>query len=115
MRVSVVVYINAFSRLEWAISLGDSMKLVSSILGAAFLAAVVPLASAQQFSGAIQTTTSSATTVNSNTFQAKDDVYLTGGPQNTQSQGLPNGLYYYQVTDPSGATLLSTEAPKKAE
>jgi hypothetical protein len=37
-------------------------------------------------------------------------VYLTGGPQNHNNPGLvPNGLYYFQVTDPSGAVLLSTD------
>ena len=60
--------------------------------------------------GAIQTTTSDGKTVNANIYGSKDAVYLTGGPQNEQGNGLvPDGTYYFQVTDPSGATLLSTD------
>lgn len=36
-------------------------------------------------------------------------MYLNGGPQNANGPGLPEGLYYFQVTDPSGGTLLSTD------
>jgi hypothetical protein len=36
-------------------------------------------------------------------------VYLSGGPQNTSHAGLADGTYYFQVTDPSGKTLLSTD------
>ena len=61
-------------------------------------------------SGAIYTTTSTGTTVNGNIYANKSDVYLSGGPQNTKDPGLvPDGLYYFQVTDPSGAVLLSTD------
>ena len=35
-------------------------------------------------------------------------VYINGGPQNEDTQGLPDGTYYFQVTNPSGAVLLST-------
>jgi hypothetical protein len=60
--------------------------------------------------GAIYTTTSTATTVNGNIYTNKADVYLSGGPQNSNAAGLsPDGAYYFQVTDPSGALLLSTE------
>jgi hypothetical protein len=60
--------------------------------------------------GAIYTTDSTGTTVNGNIYNAKGDVYLSGGPQNTHDSGLsPDGLYYFQVTDPSGAVLLSTD------
>src|SRR5690349_13885979 len=62
-----------------------------------------------QLSGAIFTTTSSGTTVNGNIYDAKSDVYLNGGPQNRQPTGLPDGDYYFQVTDPSGAALLSLD------
>ena len=61
-------------------------------------------------SGSVQTTFSTGTTVNGNLYPSKDQVYLTGGPQNTHSSGLsPDGLYYFEVTDPSTATLLSTD------
>jgi hypothetical protein len=37
-------------------------------------------------------------------------VYLNGGPQNRNDPGLvPDGHYYFQVTDPSGAVLLSSD------
>lgn len=60
--------------------------------------------------GAIFTTVADGTTVNGNIYQSKSDVYLNGGPQNENGSGLsPDGLYYFQVTDPSGAVLLSTD------
>ena len=64
---------------------------------------------AQKVSGAIYTTTQDGTIVNKNVYVARTDVYLNGGPQNTHSSGLPDGKYYFQVTDPSGKTLLSTD------
>ena len=66
--------------------------------------------SAAGLSGAIYTTTFDGQTVNENTYSSKDSVYLSGGPQNANSSGLPDGTYYFQVTDPSGETLLSTDA-----
>jgi hypothetical protein len=58
--------------------------------------------------GAIFTTTSDGSAVDANIYDTKDAVYLNGGPN---SRGhLPAGDYYFQVTDPSGKTLLSTDA-----
>ena len=65
--------------------------------------------SAAGLSGAIFTTTFSGESVNENTYSNKSDVYLNGGPQNANASGLPDGTYYFQVTDPSGANLLSTD------
>jgi hypothetical protein len=65
-------------------------------------------ASAQQVTGAIFTTTKDAGTVDANIYADKDSVYLNGGPQKSGAALAP-GTYYYQVTDPSGATLLSTD------
>ena len=63
--------------------------------------------------GAIWTSTSTGTQVNGNNYDKKEDVYLNGGPQNCGGGGgLPEGDYYFQVTDPSGATLLSSDALK---
>lgn len=59
--------------------------------------------------GAIHTTTADGTVVNQNLFDNREDVYLDGGPQNQNSAGLADGIYYFQVTDPSGQTLLSTD------
>lgn len=63
-----------------------------------------------QVSGAIFTSLGDGTTVNANLYNAKTDVYLNGGPQNKNSAGLTDGTYYFQVTDPSGATLLSSDS-----
>lgn len=62
--------------------------------------------------GAIFTTNATGTVVNSNLFNSKCAVYLDGGPgpnAPAKAAGLPDGEYYFQVTDPSGATLLSTD------
>jgi len=67
-------------------------------------------ASAAGFQGSIYTTTFDGSAVNENIYSSKDAVYLSGGPQNASANGLPDGTYYFQVTDPSGATLLSTDA-----
>src|SRR5215218_693206 len=61
------------------------------------------------FFGAIYTTLGDGQTVNQNLYPSKDAVYLNGGPQNENAQGLPNGTYYFQVTNPSGSVLLSTD------
>ena len=59
-------------------------------------------------SGATFTTTADGSSVDANIYPSKDAVYLDGGPKgNTAS--LPAGDYYYQVTDPSGHTLLSSD------
>jgi hypothetical protein len=64
-------------------------------------------------SGAIFTTISNGTIVNANTqYASKCDVYLDGGPgpnAPAHAAGLPAGDYFFQVTDPSGKTLLSTD------
>lgn len=58
---------------------------------------------------AVYTTDKTGTEVNQNIYGYQADVYLSGGPQNQKHKGLPDGTYYYQVTDPSGKTLLSTD------
>jgi len=83
-------------------------KVVTSLALAIQLGSATILFAAQFF-GAIFTTKIDGTTVNGNVYEAKEDVYLNGGPQNTNANGLPNGTYYFQVTDPSGSTLLSTD------
>ena len=71
-----------------------------------------------QLSGAIFTTESTGTVVNGNLYTNKTDVYLDGGPQGNapcSAAGLPEGYYYFQVTDPPGATLLSSDAVSERE
>jgi hypothetical protein len=62
--------------------------------------------------GAIFTTTVDGSIVNANQYASKCDVYLDGGPGRhapASAAGLPAGEYFFQVTDPSGQTLLSTD------
>ncbi len=65
-------------------------------------------------SGAIFTTAVDGSIVNANVqYATKCDVFLNGGPGNNApvgAAGLPSADYYFQVTDPSGKTLLSTDA-----
>ena len=69
---------------------------------------------APPLSGAIFTTDASGVPVNLNIYDAKEDVYLNGGPginAPDDAAGLPAGTYTFQVTDPSGKTLLSSDDP----
>jgi hypothetical protein len=64
-------------------------------------------------SGAIFTTDIGGQFVNGNVYDAAKDVYLNGGPRANQScgaPGLPDDDYYFQVTDPSGKMLFSSDA-----
>ena len=84
---------------------GMAQRLLGAVCTAAFL-----ITGAQaQLSGAIYTTLPDGQTVNANLFPDKVSVYLNGGPQNQNSSGLPPGEYFFQVTDPSGQDLLSTD------
>lgn len=93
--------------------------MTSSHLSRTFAAAALAYAlfsapvHAEAISGAIYTSTIDGTTVNANQYALKSDVYLNGGPANApgcHGGELEAGDYYFQITDPSGATLLSTDA-----
>lgn len=86
-----------------------SMAARNNALTAAAVLLLVPLAIGAPFFGAIFTTTSGGATVNGNVYEDKADVYLNGGPQNLNANGLPDGRYYFQVTNPSGSVLLSSD------
>jgi hypothetical protein len=61
--------------------------------------------------GAIFTTGFDGTNCNGvdlNIYADKHDVYLNGGPSHPGAASLPDGNYYVQVTDPSGACVLGT-------
>lgn len=63
-------------------------------------------------SGAIFTTLADGSEVNLNQFPSKEAVYLDGGPGPGAPQGaaaLPDGTYVFQVTNPNGRDLLSTD------
>jgi hypothetical protein len=77
------------------------------------LSVAMAMPAAAQVSGAIFTTVADGTEVNFNIYPSKDAVYLDGGPGNGAPQtaaSLPDGIYVFMVTDPSGKTLLSTDA-----
>ena len=79
---------------------------------AAALGCLTAVAKADPVSGAIFTTVADGSEVNFNIYASKTDVYLDGGPGPGAPQaaaGLPDGTYVFQVTDPSGKTLLSTD------
>jgi hypothetical protein len=70
------------------------------------------IARADPLTGAIFTTVADGSEVNFNIYPSKDAVYLDGGPGPGAPQGaagLPDGSYVFQVTNPSGKTLLSTD------
>src|SRR5260221_13235181 len=82
-----------------------------SLLPALFLVSMASVEAAG-VSGAIFTTTINGSAVNANQYESKCGVYLDGGPgphAPAKAAGLPDGDYYFQVTDPSGAQLLSTD------
>jgi hypothetical protein len=83
-------------------------------LAAAVVFALCAVIAAQgPVTGAIFTTNADGTFVNGNVYDDAQDPYINGGPRaNAKSctaPGLPNGDYYFQVTDPSGSTLLSSD------
>src|SRR4051794_39168906 len=94
-----------------------TFKIVGNAGLFAMLVLVSPLslvrAAAASQSGAIFTTIADGTIVNANTqYTSKCAVYLDGGPgpnAPAKAAGLPAGEYFFQVTDPNGGTLLSTD------
>lgn len=61
-----------------------------------------------QLPGAVFTTLPDGGSVDHNIYSAKPDVYLNGGPRSQNGSLLLDGIYFFQVTNPNGATLLST-------
>jgi hypothetical protein len=76
------------------------------VMTAVFAATVAPALASPPVSGAVFTTNAACTGVDLNIYAAKTDVYIDGGPAKLGAAGLPDGSYYVQVTDPSGATVL---------
>src|SRR5713101_8507403 len=85
------------------------LPLIAAIMVWAFaiMAALPRSASANS----VSTTNADDSVVNQNLYDAKTDVYISGKPTTCGGIGLtPDGTYYFQVTDPSGATLLSSDS-----
>jgi len=89
------------------------LALIAVLVPTALLVTAIPAyAAPAPVSGAIFTTDSTGVPVNLNIYQDKQDVYLNGGPginAPVGAAGLPAGTYSFQVTDPSGKDLLSTD------
>lgn len=87
---------------------------INSPLLAVLLSVTLPvLVMARPPSGAIFTTLVDGSEVNFNIYPSKEAVYLDGGPgpgAPATAAGLDDGTYVFQVTDPSGKTLLSLDA-----
>lgn len=92
-----------------------------AVVAAIVLAAGLALRSAGDTSaaspvpGAIFTTEADGVPVNANLYGNKHKVHLNGGPPENAppgAAGLNDGDYYFQVTDPSGAVLLSSDPLK---
>lgn len=99
-------------------------RAATAVLAAATLVTLLVLGAASVWaggsapSGAIFTTLADGSEVNFNIYSSKDLVYLDGGPgvgAPATAAGLDDGTYVFQVTDPSGKTLLSTDAAKCRE
>jgi hypothetical protein len=94
---------------------GRSSRLVGALLFVTAALAAVPARAAGP-TGAIFTTTPDGSIVNENVrYEMKIEVYLDGGPGPNAPQtaaGLDDGWYVFQITDPSGARLLSMDPSK---
>jgi len=82
--------------------------LAAAAVLAILFAAGASLQAAPPLPGAVFTTNSDCSGVDLNIYGAKSDVYLDGGPSHPGAASLPDGNYYVQVTDPSGACVLGT-------
>lgn len=63
-------------------------------------------------SGSIATVAAGTPAAARDVFTSRNDVFLAAGPVSSPcafASFLPDGKYYFQVTDPSGQTLLSTD------
>jgi uncharacterized repeat protein (TIGR01451 family) len=78
------------------------------LMSALLMLAIVPQA-VSALSGAIYSSNFDGTITNANHYATKPDVYLTGGPCQGGSH-LDEGWYYFEVSIPNTATLLSTDA-----
>jgi hypothetical protein len=72
--------------------------------------AIVPSDCRAAFPGTVYPTSFNGTQwpVQVNQMPSPQSAFLSGGPQGN-SQGIPDGTYYYMLTDPSGKTLLSLD------
>jgi len=89
-----------------------SIALTAALVGGCQSMDTEQATSEVRLSGAIFTTLVDGARVDANIYDRKEDVYLDGGPGEkapANAAGLPAGDYYFQVTDPSGKVLLSSD------
>jgi len=97
---------------KWLLALVSILAVSATVL---WIIPMTPVGAAPPLPGAIFTTDITGARVNQNLYSAKcgpAGVYLDGGPgpnAPATAAGLPDGNYYFQVTDPSGKNLLSTD------
>lgn len=87
------------------------MRLRTSVVFLVAICLALPLIASAP-TGAIFTTVADGSEVNANIYASKDLVYLDGGPGPGAPQtaaGLDDARYVFQVTDPSGKSLLSQD------
>lgn len=92
---------------------GNRLYSIVTLTLAAVVLGIIAQPAAAQLPGAIWTTTHNGRVVNGNIYKDKCDVYLNGGPGPNApigAAGLPEGWYYFMVTDPSGKVRLSSDA-----
>ena len=88
------------------------MSRIVRILATSLLASFAPTEAVAQISGSIYSSDRNGSVVNGNVYATKTQVYLSGGPGPSSpcsGQGLPDGDYYFKVTNPSGSALLSSD------
>jgi len=85
------------------------LTLILLSLAGTFLPTSKAVLGTEPVTGAIWTTDPNGERVNGNLYTNAKNVYLAGGPHKKGAAGLPDGTYYFQVTDPPGKTLLSTD------
>jgi len=97
---------------------------VAALVGLATLLMLAALPAAAHLTGAVWTTAADGAKINANLYDQKCPPtegdpcrvpplvpFLNGGPSfSSPSRWVPNGDYYFQVTDPAGKVLLSTDS-----
>jgi hypothetical protein len=82
-----------------------TIALAVIVFGLVVLSTTIAYMAAPPMPGAIFTTDAACTGTDLNNYKIKDAVYFDGGPAHPGAAGLPDGLYYIQVTTPDGNVL----------
>ncbi|MGD8506558.1 MAG: hypothetical protein PVF15_07850 [Candidatus Bathyarchaeota archaeon] len=101
--------INRYSAKRYITSTNVILILTLLSLTIALLPTSQAVSGADSVTGAIWTSDPHGERVNGNLYTNARKVYLAGGPHKEGAAGLPDGIYYFQITDPAGKALLSTD------